>query len=144
MTERYRLMEAEKGAFPVPMMARALGVSRSGFYSWLRRPRPEPADPWAKAREAVRAEHEAAHGIPGARTLLALVGPRFPGITLYRVRRLMRELGIRGVCPHASRRTTVPDPDAPCIEQAPVPPHATPPALRHRIPGIPQMYKTCI
>lgn len=63
---------------------------------------PGPADPWAKAREAVRAEHEAAHGIPGARTLLALVGPRFPGITLYRVRRLMRELGIRGVCPHAS------------------------------------------
>ena len=113
MTERYRLMEAEKGAFPVPMMARALGVSRSGFYTWLRRPRPEPADPWAEAREAVRAEHEAAHGIPGARTLLALVGPRFPGITLYRVRRLMRELGIRGVCPHASRRTTVPDPDAP-------------------------------
>lgn len=113
MTERYRLMEAERGSFPVPMMARALGVSRSGFYSWLRRPRRGPADPWARAREAVRAEHGAARGVPGARTLLALVGPRFPGLTLYRVRKLMRELGIRGVCPNASRRTTVPDPGAP-------------------------------
>lgn len=112
MTERYRLMEAERGSFPVPMMARTLGVSRSGFYAWLRRPRSE-SDPWAAAREAVRGEHEAARGIPGARTLLALVAPRFPGVTLYRVRRLMRELGIRGVHPRAPKRTTVPDPDAP-------------------------------
>ena len=113
MTERYRLMEAQRGSFPVPMMARALGVSRSGFYAWLSRPRRSPADPRAEAREAVRAAHAAAHGIPGARTLLALVGPRFPGVTLYRARRLMRELGIRGVCPSASRRTTAPDPGAP-------------------------------
>lgn len=112
MTERYRLMEAERGRFPAPMMARALGVSRSGFYAWLRRPR-AGGDPWAAAREAVRAEHASRDGIPGARTLLALVAPRFPGITLYRVRRLMRELGIRGVHPRASRRTTVPDPGAP-------------------------------
>lgn len=112
MTERYRLMEAEKGSFPVPMMARSLGVSRSGFYAWLRRPRPK-GDPWAEAREAVRAEHASRDGIPGARTLLALVAPRFPGATLYRVRRLMRELGIRGVHPRSPKRTTVPDPGAP-------------------------------
>ena len=112
MTERYRLMEAERGSFPVPMMARALGVSRSGFYAWLRRPR-EEGDPWAAAREAVRAEHASRGGIPGARTLLALVAPSFPGITLYRVRALMRDLGIRGVHPRAPKRTTVPDPGAP-------------------------------
>ena len=112
MTERYRLMEAGRGSFPVPMMARALGVSRSGFYAWLRRPR-AGGDPWAAAREAVRAEHASRDGIPGARTLLALVAPSFPGITLYRVRGLMRELGIRGVHPRAPKRTTVPDPGAP-------------------------------
>lgn len=28
-------MLAEKAEFPVKMMARVLGVSRSGFYSWL-------------------------------------------------------------------------------------------------------------
>ena len=29
------MMLAEKAEFPVKMMARVLGVSRSGFYSWL-------------------------------------------------------------------------------------------------------------
>jgi transposase InsO family protein len=38
---------------------------------------------------------------------------RFAGTTLYRVRKCMSELGIRGICPNASRRTTVPDRDAP-------------------------------
>lgn len=38
---------------------------------------------------------------------------RFAGTTPYRVRKCMSELGIRGICPNASRRTTVPDRDAP-------------------------------
>ena len=38
---------------------------------------------------------------------------RFAGTTLYRVRKRMSEPGIRGICPNASRRTTVPDGDAP-------------------------------
>lgn len=35
-----------------------------------------------------------------------------PGLTLYRVRKLMRELGTRGTHPRASRRTTAQDPRA--------------------------------
>ncbi|MCH3927044.1 MAG: hypothetical protein LKE27_11610 [Atopobiaceae bacterium] len=38
---------------------------------------------------------------------------RFAGTTRYRVRKCMSELGIRGICPNASKRTTVPDRDAP-------------------------------
>lgn len=113
MTERYRLMEAEKGSFPAGMMARALGVSRSGFYAWFAGPHGKEADPWARERAAVVEAHASLDGIPGACTLHAVVARDFPGITLYRVRKLMRELGIRGVCPNASRRTTVPDPGAP-------------------------------
>lgn len=37
MAERYLLMEAERASFPMGMMARLLGVSRSGFYDWVRR-----------------------------------------------------------------------------------------------------------
>ena len=36
----------------------------------------------------------------------------FSGLTLYRVRKLMRELGIRGCTPNARKRTTIPDPKA--------------------------------
>ena len=38
-------MLAEKAGFPVKLMARVLGVSRSGYYSWLAGGRPE--DGWA-------------------------------------------------------------------------------------------------
>lgn len=37
----------------------------------------------------------------------------FAGTTRYRVQRCMSEPGIRGICPNASKRTTVPDPEAP-------------------------------
>ena len=39
MAARYWLMLAEKAGFPMKMMARVLGVSRSGFYAWLARGR---------------------------------------------------------------------------------------------------------
>ena len=34
MSSCYRLIEAEKTGFPVPLMCRMLGVSRSGYYDW--------------------------------------------------------------------------------------------------------------
>ena len=48
---RYRLMLEEKAGFPVSLMARILGVSRSGFYSWLANGCPE--DDWSAERDAV-------------------------------------------------------------------------------------------
>ncbi len=43
----------------------------------------------------------------------AVLAPRGMGLTLYRVRKLMRELGIRGVVPSSKKRATVPGPGAP-------------------------------
>ena len=44
-------MKAKKANYPVKMMARVLGMSRSGFYSWLARDGAN--DPWVEVREAV-------------------------------------------------------------------------------------------
>ena len=49
----------------------------------------------------------------GARQVLHSLPDEFGGTTLYRVRKLMRELGICGVVPHRKKRTTIPDEDAP-------------------------------
>ena len=104
-------MEAEKACFPVKLMARLLDVSRSGFYDRARRRPPE--DPWTEARAAVERCWLESDRRFGARSVRAVLASRGMGLTLYRVRRLMRELGIRGVVPNSKKRTTVPDPGAP-------------------------------
>ena len=104
-------MAAEKGNFPVKMMARLLGVSRQGFYQWLAR-NPEP-DPWAGLKAAIEEAWLASERIFGARQILHSLPAGFDGTTLYRVRKCMRELGIRGIVPHKAKRTTIPDEDAP-------------------------------
>ena len=106
-------MAAERANYPVKMMAGLLEVSRQGFYQWLSR-NPDPcADPWARLRSAIHAVWETSRRIFGARQILHSLPEEFDGTTLYRVRKLMKELGIEGVVPHRKKRTTIPDEDAP-------------------------------
>ena len=104
-------MAAEKASYAVKMMARLLEVSRQGFYQWLHKI-PDP-DPWARLKQAILAVWETSRRIFGARQILHSLPEEFDGTTLYRVRKLMRELGIRGVVPHKKKRTTIPDEGAP-------------------------------
>lgn len=110
MTDMYRLMRAEKESYPVAMMARLLGASRSGFYEWLKRGAPD--DPWGPAREAVERVWLDSGGRFGCRMVKAALPPEWAHLTLYRVLKCMRELGIRGCTPNSSVRTTVRDPRA--------------------------------
>ena len=103
-------MAAERANFPVTMMARLLAVSRSGFYSWLSKgPGPDPRE---RLRSCVERTWIDSGRRFGARSILHTLPPEFDGTTLYRVRKCMRELGIRGVRPNARKRTTIPDGDA--------------------------------
>ena len=110
-------MLEEKADYSVSMMARVLGVSRSGFYRWLKTDGSRE-DPWGPLKEAIIEIWDASGRRFGFRKVWSkLAGDpkygRFAGTTLYCVRKCMSELGIRGICPNASRRTTVPDEDAP-------------------------------
>ena len=103
-------MLAEKAEFPVKLMARVLGASRSGFYSWPANGCPE--DDWSAEREAVRHAWLESDRRFGFRFVKRFLPGEFSGPTLYRVRKLMRGLGIRGCTPNAKKRTTIPDPKA--------------------------------
>lgn len=112
---RIRELEMEnaflkKAEFPVKMMARVLGVSRSGFYSWLSNGCPR--EDWSAEREAVRRVWLESDRRFGFRFVKCFLPGEFSGLTLYRVRKLMRELGIRGCTPNARKRATIPDPKA--------------------------------
>ena len=110
-------MLEEKANYSVSMMARVLGVSRSGFYRWLKAGG-SGEDPWGPLKEAIIEIWEESGRRFGFRKVWSkLTGDpkygRFAGTTPCRVRKCMSELGIRGICPNASKRTTVPDRDAP-------------------------------
>ena len=103
-------MLAEKAGFPVKPMAHILGVSRSGFYSWLANGCPK--DDWSADRDAVMRVRLESDRRFGFRFVHAMLPQEFSHLTRYRVLKLMRELGIRGCTPNASKRTTIPDPKA--------------------------------
>lgn len=107
---RYQLMLAERAEFPINLMARILEVSRSGFYSWLSKGCPE--DDWSEVREVVHRVWLESDRRFGARFVKCFMPDEFRDVTLYRVRKCMRELGIKGCTPYKSKRTTIPDKNA--------------------------------
>ena len=103
-------MLEERQDSPVSLMARILGVSRSGFYSWLANGCPE--DDWSAERDAVMRVWLESDRRFGFRFVHAMLPPEFFHLTRYRVLKLMHELGIRGCTPNARKRTAIPDPKA--------------------------------
>ena len=92
-------------------MCGLLGVPRSSFYAAAGAG--GASDPWAALRAEVERLWLGSGRRWGARTIRARLAGPHAGATLYRVRKCMRELGICGIRPRASKRTTVADPDAP-------------------------------
>ena len=110
-------MREEKANCSVSMMARVLGVSRPRSCRWLKAGG-SGEDPWGPLKEAIIGIWDAGGRRFGFRKVWPELagGPRhgpFAGTVPCRVRRCMSGPGMRGICPNASRRTTVPDRDAP-------------------------------
>lgn len=103
---RFQFIAAEKAQYPVRLLCCCLGVTRSGFYAWRRRP------PCVRSREDVLLQHRIRHihaihrqlyGRPRLHRALREAGIR---IGAKRVRRLMREAGLRARGRRAFRVTT--------------------------------------
>lgn len=103
---KYAAIRAADGGFPVVLMCRALGVSRSGYLAWKRRPDSQRAQ---NDREllthisTVRVGRKRAYGSP--RVTHAL---RLKGIPCGRkqIARIMRQAGIRATAARKFRVTT--------------------------------------
>ena len=93
-------MSANQANFPVGTMARVLGVSRAGFYAWLRRPASAHARADAALLKRIRTVHATSretYGSPRVHAELRAGGDKHGR---KRIARLMRDAGLAG----ASRR----------------------------------------
>lgn len=114
MSEKFTLMHAEKANHAVELMAGLLGVSRAGYYAWVRRQ--GTLSPTAARRaaltEVIAQIHDDSHQTSGFRRVLAELGRRGIACSEGLARKIMRELGIFGVQPRSKKRTTIPAADA--------------------------------
>ncbi len=102
---RYRLIDAEKASYPVSVLCKVVGVCRSGYYGWKRRPPSERSRQDAALADKIREIHRRSrqtYGSPRVHAELRALGAR---CSRKRVERLMREAGLRG-CMRGRRRGT--------------------------------------
>ncbi|MYH51347.1 MAG: IS3 family transposase [Gemmatimonadetes bacterium] len=99
----YEFITAHQADFPVAAMCRALGLSRSGYYSWVRRPPSAHArrdDELARRIHAIWSASGGTYGRPRIHAALQREGFR---IGQKRVGRLMKSMGLRGGRPPSDR-----------------------------------------
>jgi putative transposase len=104
----FSFIAAEKANYPVAVMCRALGVNRTSFHDWERRPPSDRTLTDAWLTEKIKQIHEASRGVYGAPRIHAELrmghGTR---VSRKRVERLMRAAGISGLAPRKRGRTTI-------------------------------------
>jgi transposase InsO family protein len=93
---RFAFIRAEKAKHSVPLLCRALGVSRSGFYAWCKRKPSARALRDAMLGVDVVTIHHASRGTYGSPRILEELRERGERVSRKRVARLMRERGISG------------------------------------------------
>jgi len=103
----FRFIATRKAEHSVKTLCRVLGVSRSGFHAWERRPPSDRqlADAWLVER--VREIHVESRQTYGARRVHAALAHRGVPVGRKRVERLMRSHGLSGLVAKRYRRTTI-------------------------------------
>jgi putative transposase len=108
----FRLIEAERANYPVAVLCRILGVSKSGYYAWRCRPPSKRSGEDAALTKKIREVHlrsRETYGSPRVHAELRAMGVR---CGRRRVARLMRVAGLRGCMRPKKRGSTHRDPRA--------------------------------
>jgi putative transposase len=104
----FRFIDAKKAEHSIQIMCRVLGVSRSGFHAWQRRPACDRAREderlTARIRE-IHAENRKVYGAPRVHAELIFGDGEHVGRK--RVERLMRQAGLSGLVIKRYGRTTI-------------------------------------
>ena len=99
-------MRAHQAEFRITTMARVLGVSTSGYYAWLKRPRSAREKSDTALVERMRAIHKRSRGTYGAPRIQAELADDGVLVSRKRVARLMRESGLSSISRRKRPTTT--------------------------------------
>ena len=105
-------MSAHRAEHRVATLCRVLGVSKSGYYAWLKR---RPSDREMQDKELtqkIRGFHKASRGTYGSPRVTADLVADGERVSRKRVARLMKADDLQGVSRRRKRRTTVRNPDS--------------------------------
>ena len=86
----YLFINANRREFDTAVMCRLLGVSRSGFYAWLRQPLSDRAVEDQRLLGLIRAAYTASHGVYGAPRIFLDLREAGETCSKHRVARIMR------------------------------------------------------
>ena len=92
----FRFIAAEKTNYPISLMCRVLGVSRSGFHAWEQRPPSARALADAALTEQIRAMYARSRDSYGARRIYLDLCDEGVPLGRKRVERLMCSAGMSG------------------------------------------------
>ncbi len=103
----FRFIAAEKANYPISLLCRMLGVSRSGFHAWAGRAPSDRtlADAWLTAR--ISEIHAKSRDSYGARRIHLELRDDGVRVGRKRVERLMRAAGVSGYVKRRKYKTTV-------------------------------------
>jgi putative transposase len=102
----FRFIAAEKTSYPISLMCRVLGVSRSGFHAWERRGPSERSLVDARLSERIRELYARSRESYGARRIYLDLRDEDVRVGRKRVERLMRAAGLSGYVKRRKFRTT--------------------------------------
>jgi transposase InsO family protein len=92
---KFAFIRAEKAQYPIVVLCRVLGVSRSGFHAWLRRPPSKRACNDAALGAEIAEVHATSRKTYGSPRVHAELRARGRRVGAKRVARLMREKGLQ-------------------------------------------------
>lgn len=101
---RYEYIKANRDKYNVRMMCRLLGVARSGYYDWLRKPESDRTIEDKRLLRLIRASFAASQGVYGAPRVFLDLREAGETCSKHRVARLMRENNIRAQPGYRTRR----------------------------------------
>ena len=101
---KYEFIKANQSDYDTRMMCRLLGIARSGYYAWLRKPNSDRELEDKRLLRLIRVSFEASHGVYGAPRVFLDLREAGESCSKHRVARLMRENNIRAQPGYRTRR----------------------------------------